>query len=94
MRFTSVDQLMIDYSSDITTNRAGTVTYYFFLEGTESQGAHATQSLVFTSAGTQSILEMWEFDKPGLYKLFLYIDNPNHQYFGPIQVEVSCLATL
>ena len=72
--------------AEITTNAAGTVTYKW----TRSDGASSsTQSLVFGSAGTQSVEYEWALGSgapAGTYWVGIYIDDPNHQDFGHVNV--------
>ena len=72
--------------ADITTNAAGTVTYKW----TRSDSASTpTKSLVFGSAGTQSDSYEWALGSgapAGTYWLGIYIDDPNHQDFGHVNV--------
>jgi hypothetical protein len=72
--------------ANITTNGAGTVTYKW----TRSDGASApTKTLVFGSAGTQTDSYEWALGSgapAGTYSVGIYIDNPNNQNFGPINV--------
>lgn len=77
-----------NYQADITTNGAGTVTYFFtFSDSTTS----STQTLNFTSAGTQSVTGSWgPIDAPGDFWINIYIDEPNHQTFGPLDLSLTC----
>jgi hypothetical protein len=72
--------------ADITVNTAGTVIYKW----TRSDGANiSTQSLVFGSAGTQSVEYEWALGSgapSGTYWVGIYIDDPNHQDFGHVNV--------
>jgi Ig-like domain from next to BRCA1 gene len=74
----------------ITTNAAGTVTYHW----TRSDSSSAsTETLIFGSAGTQSINYDWALghvwngttDWVGLY-----VDSPNHQDFGHLSFTTAC----
>ena len=76
-----------NYQADITTNGAGTVTYFFtFSDSTTGN----TQTLDFSSAGTQSVTGTWELDATGDYWINIYIDEPNHQFFGPLDLSLTC----
>ena len=75
------------FNAAITTNGAGTVTYYW----TRSDGSSsAQQSLVFASAGSQNVAYDWSLGASGSYWVKLYINNPNHQYFTPVNVTLTC----
>jgi hypothetical protein len=77
--------------ANITTNAAGTVTYRW----TRSDNASTpTKTLVFGSAGTQSDSYEWALGSgapAGTYWVGIYIDNPNHQDFGHVNVT-KCTA--
>jgi len=76
------------FNAAITTNSAGTVTYYW----TRSDGTSSPQqSLAFTAAGTQSDAYDWNLETSGDYWVKLYINNPNHQYFAPLNITLACL---
>ena len=70
-------------TANITTNAAGSVDYHW----TRSDGAGgSTSTLVFGSAGTQSISADWQLGSvwapaPDEW-MGIYIDTPNHQDFG------------
>ncbi len=72
--------------ANITTNGDGNVTYKW----TRSDNPITpTKSLDFASAGTQSVSYEWALGSgapPNTYWVGLYIDNPNHQDFGHVNV--------
>ena len=73
--------------ADITTNGAGTVTYWWV----RSDGATDTEvhpELVFDSAGTKSVTTTWSTTASGDKWMDIYIDRPNHQQFG--RANFSC----
>jgi hypothetical protein len=75
------------FTAGITTNAAGTVTYYW----TRSDGpSSAQQSLTYASAGTQTVAYDWSLGAAGAYWVKLYINNPNHQYFTPVNITLTC----
>lgn len=84
----SCSTLSIDYQIDIATNGAGTVTYLITFKDSTTTGG----SLPFSSAGMQSVTGTWNIDPPvaGDYWFNIYIDNPNHQLFGPHNFIVTC----
>ena len=69
-------------TANITTNGAGTVDYHW----TRSDGSETSGSLVFASAGTQSVSREWSLGSvwapaPDEW-MGIYVDTPNHQDFG------------
>ncbi len=79
--------LTVTYYAAITASAAGTVTYYFtFSDGSSS----STQSVVFASAGTKNVSGTWSISASGDYWVKIYIDNPNHQMFGTLNLTVTC----
>jgi hypothetical protein len=75
------------YHATITTNAAGTVTYYFVLSnGTNT----STKSIVFDSPDTDTASGTWSIGASGSYWVKIYIDNPNHQLFGPLNLTLTC----
>ena len=76
-----------DYQADIKANDAGTVTYYLaFSDGSNS----STQTLTFNGAGTKTITGSWVLNASGDYWIKLYVDQPNHQWFGPLNLSLTC----
>jgi hypothetical protein len=76
-----------DYQADIKANGAGSVTYYLaFSDGSNS----STQTLTFNGAGTKTITGSWELNASGNYWIKLYVDQPNHQWFGPLNLSLTC----
>jgi len=77
--------------ANITTNGAGTVTYYW----AKSDGTNtALQSLTFGSASTQTVLLSHTISgavAAGDYWVKIYIDNPNHQLFPALNFHILCL---
>jgi hypothetical protein len=69
-----------NFTAAITTTTKGTVTYYW----TRSDGGtSSTGSLDFTAAGTQNVSYSWTLSASYTGSVSVYIDNPNHQLFGP-----------
>ena len=77
-----------NFQAQITTNGAGTVTYYW----TRSDGAHGpTETLVFDAAGTKTVTTSWNLSASYSGWEKLYIDEPNHQLFsGTTNFELFC----
>ncbi len=76
-------------TANITANGAGTVTYTW----TSTSGTNSPQTLVFGSAGTQSINydwargSVWAGTDAGVG---IYINAPNHQDFGMQHFTTAC----
>ncbi len=71
----------------ITTNAAGTVTYYW----TRSDGSsYGNSALTFGAAGSQVASTSWPLSTTGDYWIKPYIDNPNHQLFAPVNFHLTC----
>ena len=74
-------------SGEITTSAAGQVKYYW----TDSEGGQsATQSVTFDAAEAKIVQYTMNVTIPGAKWAKLYIDNPNHQLFGPKNFTVNC----
>jgi hypothetical protein len=83
------DTEIFKIDADITSSSAGKVTYRWeFSDGTTS----ALKSVKFDSKGTKTVSIDWEIDitADDTYSVELYIDNPNHQTFGPLDIDVNC----
>jgi hypothetical protein len=67
--------------AQITTNGAGTVSYYWV----RSDGATDTEPhpvLTYDAAGTKTVNTSWNASGTGDYWIDIYIDDPNHQQIG------------
>ncbi|HEY60470.1 MAG TPA: hypothetical protein G4N92_07305 [Anaerolineae bacterium] len=71
----------------ITTNGPGTVTYYWKKSG---GGLVMTHSIDFLSAETKFVELDWPLSHTGDYWVKIYIDEPNHQEFGPLNLHLHC----
>ncbi|NOY99717.1 MAG: hypothetical protein GXP40_11035 [Chloroflexi bacterium] len=78
-------------TASITTNGAGTVKYHW----TRSDGSSGTvQTLVFGSAGTKTVESKWYLGSVWSGSTNwkgIYIDDPNHQDFGHVNVTPCTL---
>ncbi len=74
-------------TATITTNAAGNVTYRW---RDSVGGSTHTESLTFSQAGSQSVKYKTTINASGDYSAELYIDAPNHQWFGPVEYHVKC----
>lgn len=73
--------------ANITTNGAGDVSYWFIRsDGTIS----AASTINFAAAGTKFVTSNWSLGVTGNYWAKLYIDKPNHQEFGPVNLKLTC----
>lgn len=80
-------QFEYNFNISVTSSTAGKVTYYT----QNSEGAtSATRTLNFSGAGTLSDANNWTISESGDYWLKVYIDNPNRQWFGPYNFNVTC----
>ncbi len=72
-------------TAHITTNGAGDVQYHWV----RSDGPESVQTLHFGSATTKNVSEKWYLGSgaPGTQWLGIYIDSPNHQDFGHININ-------
>lgn len=76
--------------ANITTNGAGTVTYYWAKDDATNT---ATQTLIYGGASTQTVLLTRTISGVAAdsdYWVKIYIDNPNHQLFSPMAFHVNC----
>jgi len=71
----------------VTTNAAGTVTYYWSRSDGSNYGNNA---LTFGAAGSQVASTSWTLSASGDYWIKLYVDNPNHQLFAPANFHLTC----
>lgn len=72
----------------ITASGPGTVTYYW----ERNDGAtFGNSAVVFASAGTKTVNTVWPEMIPGPHWMKIYIDNPNHQYFGTANYTLTCI---
>jgi len=90
MPHTSIDMSCpgdVVISSEITTSAAGIVT----MKWEDSKACPTTtQSINFASAESKIIQHTMNITSTGNYWAKIYIDSPNHQYFGPINFHANC----
>lgn len=73
--------------ADITTSAAGKVTYQW----KRSDGVTSDlKSVTFDSKGTKTVQFDWDLNSSDTHWVKIYIDAPNHQWFGPIDIPVTC----
>ncbi len=74
-------------SADITSTAAGKVTYYW----ERSDGSKTnTFEVTFDAAGTKTVNYDWSFNAAFDGSVRVYIDEPNHQYFPPTNLKLTC----
>jgi hypothetical protein len=78
----------ISISAEITTNAAGNVSFKW----DDSQGCPGcvTKSTTFASAESKIIQHTMTINASGDYWAKIYIDEPNHQWFGQKNFTVNC----
>ena len=76
------------FTAEITSSGPGTVTYFW-----ESSifGPYDHASLNFAAAGTKTVSTTEPPFFSGLHWMKIYIDDPNHQYFGPVNYTLNCI---
>jgi hypothetical protein len=78
-------------SAKITVSKAGTVSYFW---ERNDGGTTTKRNVEFDKASTKTVTETIDgygfagYSLDGSYRL--YVDNPNHQYFGPVKVKITC----
>jgi hypothetical protein len=77
----------ISVKAEIKSSAAGKVTYKW---KDSAGGSSSTKSYTFDDAGTKIVDYNVTVTASGDYWAKLYIDNPNHQWFGPINFHVNC----
>lgn len=73
--------------AEITTSAGGRVTYRW---RDSASGSSDTTSLTFSEAGSQIVDYKTTINDSGDYEAEVYIDAPNHQWFGPVDFHVNC----
>ncbi|MDK2981214.1 MAG: hypothetical protein PWQ55_1561 [Chloroflexota bacterium] len=82
----------LDFSIDakITASSAGRVYYQW----KNSEGYTGDmQSIKFSDGGTKTVTYDWTIAAPETktYTVSIYIGDPNHQTFGPVDIDVECI---
>ncbi len=77
----------LNVKAEITANGAGKVTYKW---KDSKGGTSSTKSVKFDEAGQKIVEYDVHATTTGDYWAKLYIDSPNHQWFGPINFHVNC----
>ncbi len=77
----------VNIKAEITANGDGKVFYKW--EDSEG-GSSSTKSVTFTEAGKKIVDYNATISSDGDHWAKLYIDDPNHQWFGPKEFHVNC----
>ena len=77
----------VNVKAEITTNGEGKV-YYKWTDS--AGGSSSTKSKTFDEAGTKIVEYNVTIGATGDHWAKLYIDDPNHQWFGPKNFHVNC----
>ena len=78
----------VNIKAEITSAAAGTVTYRWELTPGSTT---SNQPLTFDAPGSKIVDYNPIIGLTGLYQARVYIDNPNHQWFGPTSFQVICV---
>jgi hypothetical protein len=71
----------------ITSTSAGKVTYKW----RRSDGfTSELKSVTFESKGTKTVQFDWDISSSDSYWVKIFIDSPNNQWFGPLDIPVTC----
>lgn len=73
--------------AEITTSAAGKVTYRW----ERSDGVTSDKkSVTFDGKDTKTVQFDWEVNSTDTHWVRIYIDDPNNQWFGPLNIDVTC----
>jgi len=85
--FTGACPVTVNFYADITVNGPGTVTYRW--ESSDG-GAEATQSIYFSSAGSQIVSTSSQVNISGTYWVRVHVFTPNEMISNQASFTVSC----
>jgi len=75
------------WTAQITTNKAGTVTYHW----SRSDGStSSSKTLKFTGADTHSVSDSWDITAPSSGWERIFIEDPNNQSFSKVTFKMTC----
>jgi len=77
----------VSVKAEITTSAGGKVTYKW---KDSAGGSSSTKSVTFSDAGSKIVDYKAHISLSGDYEAEIYIDAPNHQWFGPVGFHVNC----
>ena len=78
----------VTISAEITTNAGGTVTYKW--DNSEGCPGCPTKSSTFAGAESKIVQYSMTINASGDYWAKVYIDDPNHQWFGQKDFHINC----
>ncbi|HUV16085.1 MAG TPA: NBR1-Ig-like domain-containing protein [Pelolinea sp.] len=85
--YTGACPTTLTIKAEITASTAGKVTYKWQRsDGDTSE----TKSVKFDSKGTETVQFDWDVNSTDIHWVKVYIDAPNHQWFGPVDIDVTC----
>jgi hypothetical protein len=85
--YSGVCPTTLTIKADITATTAGKVTYLW----QRSDGVtSSTSSVKFSAKGTKTVQFDWDVDTTDVHWVKIYIDSPNHQWFGTLDIDVTC----
>ena len=81
--------IVVDMDADISSSGAGKVTYRWEASNGVTSDWYSKK---FSGAGTETVSYDWSINITAdeTFTIRLYVDNPNHQYFGPLDFEAIC----
>lgn len=79
------------FTADIKTNGPGDLVFYWMHGDSKAQ----KREVAYGSAGTKTFTHDWSVSvtagKSKKFKLSLFVENPNNQTFGPLEVQLTCI---
>lgn len=77
----------LHYWIKFTSTSAGKMNYYIL----DSEGGEtANDNVTFSGAETKKVTQLWSGLNSGSYWIKVYVDTPNHQWFGPYKFTIEC----
>jgi hypothetical protein len=77
----------VSVKAEIRASAGGKVTYKW---KDNAGGSSSTKAVTFSGAGSKIVDYQAHISLSGDYEASLYIDAPNHQWFGPVDFHVNC----
>lgn len=77
----------VSIKAEIETSAGGKVTYKW---KDSAGGSSSTKSFTLSEAGSKIVDYKASISASGDYEAEVYIDDPNHQWFGPVGFHVNC----
>ncbi|HHY88035.1 MAG TPA: hypothetical protein GYA06_03820 [Chloroflexi bacterium] len=84
--YTGACPVQLSISASVTVNRAGTITYFWLIDGVATE----TQSLEFDAAGTKTVSLMQQIDVGGAHTVAFRNVVPNNQTFDLTEIMITC----